>query len=146
MSFSYTAQIATSDRDAVRFELGDTDPNDPLLFDQEIDALLASEGSVIRAAVAGCQAILARLARRTQASVDGVSVARQQQREGYEALLRRLRRRLATQAATVYAGGIAIGDKQTRDDDADRVRPAFTRDRFDLIGGRTDLDGAADDN
>jgi hypothetical protein len=84
----------TSDRDKVRLKVGDTDTADPLLFDDEIDALLADEGSVTRAAIAAARAIAAKFARGYTFQTDGQRFNRAERVAHY----RQLAKDLATEA------------------------------------------------
>lgn len=80
-SFSYSGDPSTSDADAVRFLIGDTDPDSYLLNDAEIVYLLAvAEASgntnpILQAAGAAAEAIAAALSREISYSADGVSVS-----------------------------------------------------------------------
>lgn len=141
MSWSYSYAPSTNARDAVRLLVEDTDGGDPLLMDQEIDFFLAEQGGARRAAVAACEAIVAKLARRVDLSVDGVSKKLSDQHKHYaETLLPLLRRRAQRGSADAYAGGISASDKELREADDDRARPAFARESFAVVGR-----GAAND-
>lgn len=60
MAFNYTTgNILLNGRDRIRFELGDTDSANPLLQDEEIDAVIVIEGGFYRAA-AMCAFTIAR--------------------------------------------------------------------------------------
>lgn len=63
MSWSYDENL-TTDRDNVRFLIGDTDCDNPLLSDQEINALVTAAGSVNAAAVAALRHLAAVYRRR----------------------------------------------------------------------------------
>jgi hypothetical protein len=141
VSFTYTAQPATVTRDALRFLVQDTDKDDPLLFDEELDWLLATEGNARRAAVPACEAIVGKLARRVTVSVDGISKSLSDMQDKYAKLLPILKRRAALGSTGVYSGGISISDRDAREENTDRVEPAFTRERFAI---RTVLDGDDD--
>lgn len=59
---SYNDSIST-DKDAVRFHIGDTDPSNEALSDQEINYLLGEEGSVKMAAAQAARIIAAKIAK-----------------------------------------------------------------------------------
>jgi hypothetical protein len=106
MTWSYGSSLAT-DKDTVRFHIGDTDPDDPQLHDEEITALLTSEGGVMRAAIRAAEAIAARYARRTDFRVSGeLHQSASQMYQHYLDLAVRLRRRQSLNAIP-YAGGIS---------------------------------------
>lgn len=131
MTFTYGGDPASSDRDAVRLLVGDTDSDDPQLVDGEVDYFLSSTGAVRPAALAAARAILAKYARKVDQSVGDLRYAYSQRRAAYEALVGRLERDAAVKGAVPYAGGISQSDKETDQDDSDRVQPAFYRGQFD---------------
>jgi hypothetical protein len=130
MSWSYDPTLQT-DRDLVRFWVGDTNADDPQIWNEEIDALLAATTSVEAAAVDAARAILARYARAVDKSVGDLKISYGQRRDAYRALLAELERRLALKAALPAAGGISKARKAAVEADGDRVAPAFKRNQFD---------------
>lgn len=64
MPWTYGHDPAESDRDHVRFLVGDTDESDPLLDDREVDWALTSEGTVEGAAVACARGLAAQFSRK----------------------------------------------------------------------------------
>lgn len=86
----------TEDRDIVRLKIGDTDEDDPLLYDDEIDAFLTlhtvdSVVSVTAAAADAASAIAAKFARGYNFSTDGQSFNRSERVAHYQALAKELR-------------------------------------------------------
>ena len=78
MAFTYSGNPASSDRDAVRFLISDTDAADVLLQDAELDWVISIAGSVYQAAHDAAYAIasqFARLADSTSKSVGDVSLS-----------------------------------------------------------------------
>jgi hypothetical protein len=63
MTWSYSGNPASSTRDAVRFLIGDTDTNDQLLSNEEIDYTISSSGSLYQAAHDCAYAIASSFAR-----------------------------------------------------------------------------------
>ena len=53
---------------------------------------------------------------------------------GHVALLGELKTRHAMRSATPFAGGISLAQKDSVEDDSDRVPPAFERDQFRIAG------------
>ena len=92
MSWTYDPAMA-SDRDKVRFRLGDTVEAGALLQDEEIDVLLADAGSVTNATIAGADALAMRFASLAQSKTDdiGQSVNYGDRSARYRALADRLR-------------------------------------------------------
>ena len=68
MTWTYSGTPNTSDRDAVRFMVGDTDTADQLITDEEIAYLLAEEGTPGLAAARAAEAIAAKFARKSDYS------------------------------------------------------------------------------
>jgi hypothetical protein len=63
MTWSYSGNPASSTRDAVRFLISDTDTNDQLLSNEEIDYTISSSGSLYQAAHDCAYAIASSFAR-----------------------------------------------------------------------------------
>ena len=117
MSWSYSGNPATSDRDAVRYFVQDTNRRDQLATNEDIDFELSQYSSVLAAAVAVANTILADMVRRNRT---------EKEFNGYKMVVDQLRQRLSA-GAVGYAGGISDSDKETRNNDDNRVKPAFTR-------------------
>lgn len=85
MGWSYDeTQLTVSPRDAVRFNIGDTDKADPQLQDEEIDYLITQYTSVGAAAYHACLKIAARWAKKANRTIGSLSI---QYRDKYEAYL-----------------------------------------------------------
>ncbi len=134
MSWTYDPAMA-SDRDKVRFRLGDTVEAGALLQDEEIDGLLADAGSVTNATIAGADALAMRFASLAQSKTDdiGQSVNYGDRSARYRALADRLRAN-ASRLAMPFAGGISQASKDANAANTDRVAPAFTRELHDTSG------------
>lgn len=63
MTWTYSGNPASSDRDAVRFLVADTDSTDPLITDEEIAYLIAIYTEAPYAAVGAARAIAAKFSR-----------------------------------------------------------------------------------
>lgn len=126
--WSYSGDPNKSAKDQCRFLLGDTDSQDQLLSDQEINWALGVYGNTpINACIRLAEGIIAKFSRLANEQVGQVRIDFKQKAEGYRALLRDLRSRLTMENATPYAGGISVADKQTVAMNSDRVRPDFTK-------------------
>lgn len=128
LKFSYSGDPSKSDKDKVRFLIGDTDANAPLLGDPEITYLITEEGTPVRASIAAAVAISAKFSRLSDESVGDVSKSYSQRAEQYKKLADQLRQRQAEKSVCPYAGGISVADKQSVEGNTDRVDPAFYRD------------------
>jgi len=143
MSFSYSGDPSNSDKDQVRFLIGDTDANSPLLQDAEILYTLGDQGTVLSASVAACIGIAAKFARLMDESVGDVSKSYSQRQEHYTKLADSLRRRDAENSVCPYAGGISVADKETLNQNTDYVEPSFKRKTHD---NRLSTDNPSDNN
>lgn len=78
MTWIYSGDPSSSDKDEVRYLVGDTDVNDQLVSDEEIDYALATwlpvYGTKQWVAAAVADQIAGRFARETSYSADGVSI------------------------------------------------------------------------
>ena len=98
MTFTWLGTLAT-DLDKVRFHLGDTSSDGYWLPDETITALIASEGSVGGAVIAGLKYILTQLSR-PDFRADWLQVSNAEARKGYEGLLAEKRREFGVSAIT----------------------------------------------
>ena len=107
MSFSYSGDPADSNLDAVRFYLQDTNADDPLISDEEIEYLLASwmplYDSLYYVAAVAAETIAAKFAREVSYTADGVSISGEQLQVKYNELASSLRD--LYRAEQVQAGG-----------------------------------------
>jgi hypothetical protein len=140
MTWSYSGDPASTDKDAVRFYVGDTEAEDPQIGDEEILFLLVDEsGDLIRAAARTAEAIAAKYARQVDKSVGGLSLSAAVRQGHYLELAGQLRSTARTGSGSggglpvPYAGGISQTDKDAKASDPDRVPPAFTKDMQDLL-------------
>lgn len=144
MSWSYNpAQLATSPLYQVRLLVGDTDTNDQLVSDEEINWYVSQQTSVKLAAADVCEAISAKFARWTDASVDGVSESASQKSERYSARAKELKQDAYSLALPVF-GGVTIAQQQQADQDTDKVQPSFKigmNDNPETINERTTPQG-----
>lgn len=134
MDWTYT-DPASIPKDAVRLAIGDTDENAPLLFDQEIAALLAmSSNNVSATCLTAVEAIIAKLSRLCDQSVGSVSASYSQQRDGYMQLRANLKLRSAYGGGVPFAGGQSRVDNYIAERDPNRVRPLFTTRMMSVYG------------
>lgn len=103
MTWTYSGNPKESLKDYVRFLCGDTDEDMPLLQDEEIQFLLEQHRSVIKAAIAACKVIIAKLSREVDYSIGPEKVAASQRVEHYRALLADLSSDIKTKAAPSWS-------------------------------------------
>ena len=124
---------ATGRRNSVRFLVGDTDPNDVQIVDDEIAFALAQNADNIYAASAFCcRALAAKYSRRVDTELDGaLSATYSDIHAHYLSLAETLEAEYRKSSGLgVKAGGIFISSIKVVRGDEDRVSPSFRRDRF----------------
>ena len=131
MSWNYSGDPSSSDLDAVRFLVGDTNSADQQLSDEEINYLLAQYGSPGAASAAAVRTLIAKYARLVDKTVGDLSISYSQRLTAYQALLAQLEEQQAVRTAGLVVGGISKARKATVQADADRVAPAFERSQFE---------------
>ncbi|HEY0838998.1 MAG TPA: hypothetical protein VGD74_02310 [Vulgatibacter sp.] len=105
MAWSYSGNPGASTKDEVRFLIGDTTEGDPLLSDEEIAYLLEqADDSAPRAAVAACEASIAKLAREADMSSGATSISASQRRDGLVSLLSQIKRRAHSRPRIRFGG------------------------------------------
>lgn len=147
MTWTYTGDPSDSDKDAVRFIIGDTNTGDQLLSDEEIAWLLTENGGKYAAAVAACEAIAAAFSRKidlTSASEGSLSLSYADRRKYYLEMAATIRRKNSITSVIPYAGGIRISDKSTNETDTDRPDPDFYREMDDYVTDQNDPNGDDD--
>jgi len=124
----YSGDPAFSTKDWVRFAVGDTDSRDQLIGDEEIAALLASEGSKQYAAVKVAERIAAGFAKEADMTIGDGTGSRTKQLSQRVAAYMSLAKTLRSEAGLsvyAYAGGISVADKDTITNTTDRPSPTF---------------------
>lgn len=122
MAATFTNRPANSNRDLIRILVHDTDTANAKLSDETIDYYLSSEPSVWYAAALAAETIAGQYSAQGTLTVGDLSIQRQVSE--YRGLSKQLRMRGA-RGAVPFAGGIKISDKDTEEDDTDRVAPSF---------------------
>lgn len=150
-TFTYSGDPSSSDRDAVRFLVGDTGPIAPatspewILCDEEYDFLLVTYPSVLTAAAAAANAICAKFARAVDELTGDLQRKCSQKSKQYGALAKKYEDQASNPLYVVpiaFGGGISCADIQTRREDLDRFPDIFNigeTDSLDGIGLKDDL-------
>jgi len=125
MAFNYSGDPTSSTRDEVRFLIGDTDTADGQLQDLEVDYLLTKYTTAAKAALAACLALASKYARLCDKAVGDLRISYSQRQKHYLDLARELGRRTPIRP---WAGGLSASEKESVNDDTDRIVPAFQRD------------------
>lgn len=137
MTWTYSGDPSSSDRDAIRFLIGDTETLDQLVTDEEIAYALTQQPSINLAAALVCDAIAAKFAREADRRVGDVSLSASQRAEAYRTKARDLRTNGLSLALPSF-GGRSISEKETLDEDSDAVQPSFRIGQDDHPGVQTE--------
>ncbi len=146
MAFTYETNLSLSTRDQVRFLVGDTDPTEFFLHDDEIAWLVtqwSSKGSIYYSAAMAAEAIAAKFAREVTTNSDSQTVATSELQQKYLDLAARLMRQHETllTGGEVDMGGVNTGEQP----DPTVTSPAFGTGMHDYIeAGNQDRGDAGD--
>ena len=142
MTWTYSGNPSASALDAIRFLIGDTDTNDPLISNEEIawvnsEASGSSSGTtaLYDAAYRSCLFVASKLARLADKSIGDLQVSMSQKAQGYLRQSQELKALAQRHGGvpTPYAGGISISDKDIDEDNSDSVRPYFSTGQFSNV-------------
>lgn len=135
MAWTYSGNPAESDRDAVRFEVQDTDQTNRLVSDDEIEYALTAAGTVLGAAAHCCDALARRFAARVDVSItsggDSVKRSYNAMAQTFAERARELRQRAQASSGAPWTGGTSATRKDALVADTDRTQPRFSRGQFD---------------
>ena len=131
MSFEYT-DPSDSDKDHVRFLIGDTVEEVFSLSDEEIAFLITNEGNIYWAASAAAEGMAAKVAKLVSNSMEGASAQESDMFKNYRELARQLRLDAQRTGGTLVAvtGGVDLTG-EVRD-------PTFTLGMHDNLGQQDD--------
>ena len=133
MSWTYTGNPADSDRDAVRFLIGDTNCESKLASDQEIEFALGVSPIVQKAAAVVCRAIAARFSTKTSFGAGDMSKSCSDIAKAFADRAKELEADGNWKASFVgiTLGGRKIATKEALDDDTSIVQPGFKKGMLD---------------
>lgn len=140
MSWTYDPSMAT-EVDKVRFLIQDTVITRPLLQNEEIQFMLTQYPDYRMAAANCADVISAQYATKADGKTIGnLELSYRNIFLKYADLAKRLRMQ-ASKFVLPYAGGISTADKQTQEQDPDRVKPSFKRGQMNEKLPDLDFDG-----
>ena len=136
MGWTYSADPSSSEKDAVRFLIGDTDEEDPLVSDEEIQWSLKHWSDHYMAAAAICDSLAGKFAREVSVSADGISYSGNQIAQNFTQLGQQLRRlsTMERKHGVPYVGGLSWKERAKDDSDPDRVPEYFRSHMHDNPG------------
>lgn len=136
MTWTYSGNPADSDRDAVRFEIPDTDASAELVSDEEIAYALSVEAGVVGAAARCCEIVARRFAQQADIATGDVKLTYSQQAKTLAVRAKELRA-LANGSHAPYSGGMVRSRKEAFAEDEDLEQGNFRRGQFDNpVAGR----------
>jgi hypothetical protein len=130
MSWTYSGDPSNSNKDAIRFKIGDTLSTDPILQDEEINYLVSQTSSLDDAAYNACVSIVAKFSRLADKTVGKVKIMYSQRAKQYKELADQLWLNAGI-VVMPYAGGVDAVDEQNMNSDNSRVQPSFKKEAFD---------------
>jgi hypothetical protein len=142
MTWSYTGDPKNSQKDAVRFLVQDTDENDQLITDEEIDWLLDQDNNLYKVASEAAKAIAASFARLADTDIESVSVQYSQKHKQYMLLATRLEIKGGSGSglAAPDVSGVSNSDMEAVRKNPDRPDSRFYRGQFDNPPNTEDTD------
>lgn len=141
MTWSYIAPslAGSTDRDKVRFLIGDTVKCEPLVMDEEIDFALSEFSDTRLAAAMVLRAMAAKCTREVSITVGDVSVTNVSSKaSGYLKLAAEFDPNgwtIGTVLALPSFGGLSLSEKTDLDSDSDAVQPEFIKKMDDIPEG-----------
>ena len=136
MTWTYDTTLST-DLAKVRLLIGDTDTDNQLYSDEEIEGALDLFGNIYMAAAALADGLSARFAQSNSITVDGLQVSSGDMANAYAALAKRLRALAASAPGalgTPFVGGISKSEIESVEDDTDRIESRFKVGKDDFPG------------
>lgn len=138
MAWTYSGEPGSSNLDAVRFEIADTDPTATLFEDGEIKyAILVeagkepTEAGILRAAARCMETLERRFAAQADTSLGSLKLDYSKMAEGYAKRASALRARASGMHAPL-SGGQTEGEKEARENETGAAKPTFKRHQFDI--------------
>lgn len=119
-NWSYSGDPSASTKDAIRFIVGDTDSDDQLITDAEINYLIARHGTINRTASEAARSIAAKFARLMNRSIGGLSADFSSKYRQYMELADNLLSKEETDPVSPFISGYKRSEKEARELDLDR--------------------------
>ena len=124
--WTYSGDPTTSNKDAIRFLIGDVDSQDQQLMDGEINYTFILRGTVYGAAAQCCRHLSSRYSRRADSVQADLRTLYSSIAKAYATRAKEYENREAIGGGAIaYAGGISQGDKTRQEASSDRVTPQF---------------------
>ncbi len=143
MNWNYSGNPQDSDRDEVRFLMGDTDETDQLVSDQEVAYAISKQSNLRLAAAILCRHLSAKFARMVTNRVGDVASNCSDMAKQFKVKADELDPNNMAQSgvAVPVFGGVSVSDKQIILDDEDTVLASFYKGEGDIPGGPSEFGG-----
>lgn len=128
-TFTYDNTALSTELNRIRLEIGDTNSNEPLLYDGEITQIQAEYTTFNKRCCACCKAIMAKFAREVDYNIAGYSEKAGSIYDRYEKLAKHFAQLGA--ASYPYSSSLVQDDKDAYQDDSDLVQPKVKRGMHD---------------
>lgn len=125
MTWTYSCDPCSSEKDEVRFLVGDTDTNQQLIKDEEIAYLLKKYGSPLSAAVNAARSISASVSKQVTEKTGDIAVSLGDLAEQYRKLANELQNQLSETATGICVTGVSHSEIDSRNSNEDRVSEQF---------------------
>jgi len=139
-TWTYSGDPSASSLDKIRFLIGDTDPDDRQLADEEILFCVSDRPSIYSAAAMACRTLAAKYARSVTKQVGDLKIDATVRQQHYNDLADEYDAKSGEGGLSIYAlsapyaGGISVADRDAQSADSDRVDPAFEIGSMDYPG------------
>ena len=120
MTWTYSGDPSSSTRDAVRFLIGDTDTNDQLISNEEINYFVVEFNNARRSASEAARSIAAKFARLMNRSIGGLSADFSAKYRQYLELADNLIAKEEMRPVSLYISGYTKSEKELVELDDDR--------------------------
>ena len=121
MAFTYSGNPSTVRRDAIRLLIGDTDPDDILLQDDEITYFTDAYGSDRRAAGVAARAVAAKFTRLIDRSIGDLDASFSQKADNYNELADLLLGETVLDPTHPILSGVSKSERRLKEQDDDRI-------------------------
>jgi len=150
MTWTYSCDPSSSEKDAVRWKVGDTDSDDPIVQDEEIEYELTQFATdprqIIKASINVAKGIAAKFASESTYRIGQVSETLSRKAEAYERLVSELIDELTMSARRSVVPAMVAHSKSLKavnEANTDRVQPGVRVGMDDNYGTTDDLDGSS---
>lgn len=142
MSWNYSGDPSSSEKDEVRFLSGDTNSNDPLVQDEEIMYTLGEQPSPMLAAALVLRALASKFSKMATQKIGDISKNCSDISKAFAERANELDPDGITVGVSLVLpsfGGLKISEKETLAEDTDAVQPSFSKGMDDIPGGPDDV-------